>query len=82
MLFLFSAQFDRKKGNIVRGTKLVANTLEKANQLLEVKAALEQLKVETSHQDSGDTYTSLSEDSEAESGLTSEQAGEILCTND
>ena len=50
----------------------MANTLEKANQLMEVKAALEQLKVETGLHSSGDTYSSLSEDSEAESGLTAE----------
>ena len=56
----------------MRGSKLVANTLEKANQLMEVKAALEQLKVENSQHSSADTYSSLSEDSEAESGMTGE----------
>ena len=52
-----------------KGGKL-SKTLEKANQLLEVKAALEQLTIENSVQSSLSAYSSLSEDSEAEAGCS------------
>ena len=59
------------KGAAKKGGKLLSKTLEKANQLLEVKAALEQLSIETSVQSSVSTYSSMSEcDSDGESGVT------------
>ena len=55
--------------------KLLSKTLEKANQLLEVKAALEQLSIENSMQSSV-SYSSMSEyDSEMES----ERVGHRYC---
>ena len=58
------------KGAAKKGGKLLSKTLEKANQLLEVKAALEQLSIETSVQSSVSTYSSMSEcDSDGESGV-------------
>ena len=50
-----------------KGGKL-SKSLEKANQLMEVKAALEQLTIENSVQSSISAYSSLSEDSEGECG--------------
>ena len=50
----------------------MSKTLEKANQLLEVKAALEQLSIDGGVQSSVCTYSSMSEDndSDGESGVT------------
>ena len=51
----------------MKGGKL-SKTLEKANQLMEVKAALEQLTIENGVQSSHSAYSSLSEDSDGETG--------------
>ena len=64
---------DQEQGGSVKGGRKggkLSKTLEKANQLMEVKAALEQLSIENSVQSSvsHSMYSSLSEDSEAEAG--------------
>ena len=61
------------KAALKKGGKLLSKTLEKANQLLEVKAALEQLSIDGGVQSSSVcTYSSMSEDndSDGESGVT------------